>query len=245
MTEQHEKKNTAEKIDGSIDKLDNSIKAKFDGLSHKLAVFIAGIARTYNIPSTGLRIGMGIAVLGGGWLIVSTYVHGRSGYYASEMGGMFVSIAFGILLIFIASACHKAAKLVDNPSSQKTAAKHTAAAAKAEAAHHVEPTAHTEKKPTTPRIHKKADASWLVYGISAALMLLFIFKPAGSRLAWELKESQQIMLLAWLWVIGTAIYAWYRYQGGKWTLNIGGFALTFIIFLINIGLLLLLLVQYP
>lgn len=62
---------------------------------------------------------MGIAVLGGGWLLVSTYVHGRSGYYASEMGGMFVSIAFGIVLIFIASACHKAAKLLDNPASHE------------------------------------------------------------------------------------------------------------------------------
>ena len=235
MTEQHEKKNTAEKIDGSIDKLDNSIKGKFDSLSHKLAIFIAGLARTYNIPSTGLKIGMGIAVLGGGWLIVSTYVHGRSGYYASELGGMFASIAFGILLIFVASACHKAAKLVDNPASQKAATKHTAT--KAETAY--------KEKPAAPRTHKKADASWLVYGISASLMLLFIFKPASSRLAWELKESQQIMLLAWLWVIGTAIYAWYRFQGGKWTLNIGGFPLTFIIFLINVGLLLLLLVQYP
>ena len=245
MSESHEKKNTAEKIDGSIDKLDNSIKAKFDSLSHKLAVFIAGIAKTYNIPSTGLKIGMGIAVLGGGWLIVSTYVHGRSGYYASELGGMFASIAFGMLLIFIASACHKAAKLVDNPASQKTTAKRTAAAAKADTTtHHIESAAHTEK-PITPRAHKKADASWLVYGISAALMLLFIFKPASSRLAWELKDSQQIVLLAWLWVIGTAIYAWYRFQGGKWTLNIGGFPLTFIIFLISVGLLLLLLVQYP
>ena len=183
MSESHEKKNTAERIDGSIDKLDNSIKGKFDSLSHKLAVFIAGLARTYNVPSTGLRIDMGIAVLGGGWLIISTYVHGRSGYYASEMGGMFVSIAFGILLIFIASACYKAAKLVDNPVSQKTAAKHSVA--KAETAH--------KEKPAAPRAHKKADASWLVYGISAALMLFFIFKPASSLLAWELKENSLAM----------------------------------------------------
>lgn len=241
MTRQYEKKNTAEKIDGSIDKLDNSIKGKFDSLSHKLAVFIAGLARTYNVPSTGLKIGMGIAALGGSYLLFSTYIHGRTGYYESEMVGMFVSIAFGILLIFIASACHKAAKLMDNPASQKAAAKHIAT--KTETVHHAQPT--TYRKTNTPQAHKKVDTSWLVYGISAALMLLFIFKPASSRLAWELKESPQILLVAWLWVIGTSVYAWYRYQGGKWTLSIGGFPLTFIIFLINIGLLLLLLVQYP
>lgn len=243
MTEQHEKKNAAQKIDGSIDKLDNSIKNKFDGLSRKLAVVLAGIAKTYNIPSTGLKIGMGIAVLGGGWLLVSTYVHGRSGYYASEMGGMFVSIAFGIVLIFIASACHKAAKLLDNPAlARKATPKHTTAKADATTTpHHT--TAATHTKPVSARI--KADVSWLVYGISASLMLLFIFKPASSRLAWELKESQQIILLAWLWVIGTTVYAWYRYRGGKWTLSLGGFPLTFLIFLINIGLILLLSVQYP
>lgn len=240
MTEQHEKKNAAQKIDGSIDKLDNSIKNKFDGLSYKLAVVLAGIAKTYNIPSTGLKIGMGIAVLGGGWLIVSTYVHGRSGYYASELGGMFVSIAFGIVLIFIASACHKAAKLLDNPTATRKAM--TKPTAGKVASHHAA-TATTTKPPASPQ--KKADVSWLVYGISASLMLLFIFKPASSRLAWELKESQQIILLAWLWVIGTIIYAWYRYRGGKWTLSLGGFPLTFLIFLINIGLVLLLLVQYP
>lgn len=244
MSESHEKKNTAERIDGSIDKLDNSIKAKFDSLSHKLAVILAGIAKTYGIPSTGLKIGMGIAVLGGGWLLVSTYVHGRSGYYASEMGGMFVSIAFGIVLIFIASACHKAAKLLDNPAlARKAAPKHTTAKADTTTtSHHAATASHT--KPTVgARI--KADVSWLVYGVSASLMLFFIFKPASSRLAWELKESQQIILLAWLWVIGTTIYAWYRYRGGKWTLSLGGFPLTFLIFLINIGLILLLLVQYP
>lgn len=237
MTQQYEKKNTAEKIDGSIDSANEKFNHKVNNLLDRSAVVLAGIAKTYNIPATGMKVAAGAAGLIGGWLFISTYVHGRSGYYESEMAGMFVSLGIGAVLIAVATACWRAAKLVDVPTS-----------AKARTPEKTKPVTHTPAATTKPKAvtapaQKNADISWLVYAVSTALTLFLIMKPASSVWVWEIKQNY--ILLVWGWAILTGIYAWYRFQGGKWTLSLGGFPLTLIIFLINIGLIFLLFAQYP
>lgn len=235
MTEQNEKKNTAEKIDGSIDRANQKFNDKVNNVIDSAATLIATLARTYNVPSNMVKGGGIVVAAVGAFLAVSVGVTFKTGYYASEAGGLWMKLLIGVVILAAGIAVWRAGKQLETgvsaPKAKSVApkpVKHKAAAT-------------PEAKVAAPA--KNADISWLVYAVSAALAIFLILKPASSIWVWQIQ--QEYALFVWGWVAITGVYAWYRFQGGKWTLNLGGFPLTFIIFAINIGLVFLLFTQYP
>ena len=233
MTEQ--KKNTAEKIDGSIGRANQKFDERVNNVIDSAAAFIATLAQTYNIPNHIVKGGGIIVAAVGAFLAVSVGVTFKTGYYASEAGGLWMKLLIGVAILAGGIAVWRAGKQLETGTSALKAKPKAPKPVKHKAA------ATPEAKVATSA--KNADISWLVYAISAALAIFLILKPASSIWVWQIQ--QEYALFVWGWVAITGVYAWYRFQGGKWTLNLGGFPLTLIIFAINIGLVFLLFMQYP
>ena len=224
MTNQHEKKNTAQKIDGSIDKAGQTFDNKVNEGINKVEGFIAKHARAYNLSGNVVKIGAVVIALIGVNNVYSAVVIFSMRYYPMNTWIQFI---FGALLICIAIAAWRASKQLDG-TRPPIPAKKPAAKAAAE-----QPAAAPEEKEAAETA-KRRDIWWWAYAASAALAVFIMMKPATNSLVAALHGSGA--LFAWGWIVGMAAYAWYRFQGGKWTLSINGFPLTFLIVLIDIGL---------
>ena len=99
MTEQNEKKNTAEKIDGSIDRANQKFNDKVNNVIDSAATLIATLARTYNVPSNMVKGGGIVVAAVGAFLAVSVGVTFKTGYYASEAGGLWMKLLIGVVIL--------------------------------------------------------------------------------------------------------------------------------------------------
>ncbi len=222
------KKNIADKIDGSIDRVDNSIKGKFNALSYKLAVYLAKQAKAYGIPPVGLHVGLGAAALAGGWLFYSTYVHMRTGYYESEMVSMFVQLAIGVVLIGIAQACHQAAKLLKDPKSldvhKNTTTKSTPRRTDTQA----------ETTQDSKEVKRPAARIFITYAVSAALGLAILMTAPRNILVYNLQQDGA--LFVWGWIALNAAYAYYLFKGGHWRFTINNVPMSWLSVTANVAL---------
>lgn len=222
------KKDIANKIDSSIDEIDNSIKGRFDALVHKLAIHTAKQAKTHGIPLVGLHVALGVTALAGGWLFFSAYMHARTGYYASEMPGMFASLAAGVALICVAQVCYQAAKILKN-HEHLTVNTTESVTRRADTSMQSD---HRKDNETRRPIGR----AFITYAIAAILGLIIVLFPANSPLVWSIKQDGTLMLIVWGWIALNAAYAYYLFKGGHWRLSINDIPMSWLSVTINVAL---------